>query len=160
MEKIYHMLQLGLSGAIAWVSAKLGILYPVLCCILFGLMVVDYISGMMASKAEAVDHPGDPAYGWNSRKGAKGIFKKVGYACVVTVAVVLDYIILCVSAQIGITVNTKAFFGLLVAAWYVLNEMLSIVENAGRMGAVLPEWLVKYIAILKDKIDDEGSGGE
>lgn len=159
MEKIYHVLQLGLSGAIAWVSAKLGILYPVL-CILLGLMVVDYISGMMASKAEAADHPGDPAYGWSSKKGAKGILKKVGYVCVITVAVVLDYIILFVSAQIGITANTRAFFGLLVAAWYILNEMLSIVENAGRMGAVLPEWLVKYIAILKDKIDDEGSGGE
>lgn len=159
MEKIYHMLQLGLSGAIAWISAKLGILYPVL-CILFGLMVIDYISGMMASKAESVDHPDDPAYGWNSRKGAKGILKKVGYVCVVAVAMVLDYIILYVSAQIGITVNTKAFFGLLVAAWYILNEMLSIVENAGRMGAAVPEWLLKYIAVLKDKIDDEGSGGE
>ena len=159
MEKTYHILQLGLSGAIAWVSAKLGILYPVL-CILFGLMVVDYISGMMASKAEAVDHPGDLAYGCNSRKGAKGILKKVGYVCVITVAMVLDYIILYVSAQIGITVNTRAFFGLLVAAWYILNEMLSIVENAGRMGAAVPDWLLKYIAVLKDKIDDEGFGGE
>lgn len=159
MEKLYHMLQFGLSGVIAWVSAKLGMLYPVL-CILFVLMVVDYISGMMASKAEAVDHPGDPAYGWNSRKGAKGILKKVAYVCVITVAMVLDYIILYVSAQIGIAVNTKAFFGLLVAVWYILNEMLSIVENAGRMGAAIPEWLLKYIAVLKDKIDDEGSGGE
>lgn len=159
MEKIYHMLQLGLSGVIAWISAKLGILYPVL-HILLGLMVIDYISGMMASKAEAADHPGDPAYGWNSRKGAKGILKKFGYVCVITVAMVLDYIILCVSAQIGITVNTKAFFGLLVAVWYILNEMLSIVENAGRMGAAMPDWLLKYIAVLKDKIDDEGSGGE
>lgn len=159
MERLYYMLQLGLSGAVAWVSAKLGILYPVL-CILFALMVVDYLSGMMASRAEAVDHPDDPAYGWNSGKGAKGILKKVGYVCVIIVAMVLDYIILYVSAQIGITVTTKAFFGLLVAVWYILNEMLSIVENAGRAGAAVPEWLLKYIAVLKNKIDDEGSGGE
>lgn len=162
MEKIYHVLQLGLSGVIAWISAKLGILYTGL-RILLGLMVIDYISGMMASKAEAKDHPGDPAYGWNSRKGAKGIFKKVGCACVVTVAMVLDYIILCVLAQLGITAAPKALFGMLVTVWYILNEALSIIENAGRAGAAVPEWLLKYIAVLKNKIDDEGnegSGGE
>ena len=44
-------------------------------------------------------------------------------------------------------------FSLLATAWYILNETLSITENAGRMGAPVPEWLVKYIAVLKDKID-------
>ena len=28
------------------------------------------------------------------------------------------------------------------------------------MGADVPDWLVKYIAILKDKIDDTGTGAE
>ena len=51
-------------------------------------------------------------------------------------------------------ISVKAFLGLLVAVWYLLNELLSIIENAGRMGANVPEWLRKYIAVLKDKIDN------
>ena len=45
--------------------------------------------------------------------------------------------------------------GLLTTSWFLLNEMLSIIENAGRMGADVPHWLSRYIAALKSKIDDE-----
>lgn len=49
---------------------------------------------------------------------------------------------------------------LLVAVWYLLNELLSIIENAGRMGGPVPEWLRKYIAVLKDKIDSDYDPGD
>lgn len=154
MKREYVMMAQGaLAAAGAFLSAKLGILYPVL-CILMGMMVLDYITGMLASKTEAIDHPGDTGYGWSSRKGAKGIIKKVGYLCVIAVAMVVDYVIVSVAANLGIQITAKAFFGLLVAVWYLLNELLSIIENAGRMGANVPEWLRNYIAVLKDKIDN------
>ena len=60
--------------------------------------------------------------------------------------------------RLGSVMPTSAFFGLLVAVWYLLNELLSIVENAGRMGAAVPDWLLKYIAVLKDKIDSNDYG--
>ncbi len=148
-------IQLITSGVIAWIAAKLGILFPVLMT-LMALMVIDYITGMMASKVEAVEHPSDPAYGWSSKKGAVGIAKKVGYLCVIAVAMVLDYTVLNVATTLGITIpNIKAFFGLMTAIWYIMNEALSITENAGRIGAPVPAWLTKYIAVLKDKIDDK-----
>lgn len=65
-----------LAAAGAYLSNKLGILFPVLCA-LAAMMVVDYITGMLASKTEAIDHPNDPDYGWSSRRGAKGIIKKL-----------------------------------------------------------------------------------
>lgn len=151
------MIQATLSAAGAFLSAKLGILFPVL-MILAGMMIIDYISGMMASKVEAIEHPDDPNYGWSSKKGAKGIAKKVGYLCVIAVAMVVDYLTLKVAAAIGIPVTAKAVFGLLVAVWYILNELLSIIENAGRMGANVPDWLRRYIAVLKKKIDDHDYG--
>lgn len=153
------MIQGALSAIGAFLSAKLGILFPVL-MILTGMMIVDFISGMMASKVEAIEHPNDPNYGWSSEKGAKGIVKKVGYLCVIAVAMVVDYLTLKVAAAIGVPVATKAVFGLLVAVWYILNELLSIVENAGRMGANVPDWLCRYIAVLKKKIDDQDHGGD
>ncbi len=137
----------------AYLSAKLGMLLPVL-LILAAMMTIDYISGMTASKVEAADHPDDPNYGWSSKKGAKGIAKKAGYLFVVAVAMAADYLTLKVAAAIGIAVSAKAIFGLMVTVWYILNELLSIIENAGRMGAPIPEWLKKYIAVLKDKIDN------
>ena len=151
------MIQGALSAAGAFLSAKLGILFPVL-MILASMMVVDYISGMMASKVEAIEHPDDPNYGWSSKKGAKGIAKKVGYLCIIAVAMVVDYLTLKVASALGIAISAKAIFGLMVAVWYILNELLSIIENAGRMGANVPDWLCRYIAILKRKIDDQDYG--
>lgn len=149
-----------ISAFAAWMFNHFGVLFYVV-LILAVMMVVDYITGMLASKYEAIDHPDDPAYGWNSKKGAKGIIKKVGYICVIAVAVVVDYILKYVAKDAGIQLDIKAFFGLMVAVWYLLNELLSIIENAGRMGAQVPEWLLKYIAVLKNKIasqNDEKSG--
>lgn len=150
--KIVYALQAALAGVIAWISARLGILFPVL-GVLTAMMIIDYLTGMAASKREAIDHPEDPAYGWSSKRGAQGILKKAGYLCVIAVGMAVDFVVLQVAAQIGLQINAKAFFGLLVAVWYLLNELLSIVENAGRMGAPVPEWLSKYIAVLKNQID-------
>ena len=152
MEKYVIALQACLTAAGAWISAKLGILGPIL-VILIIMMVLDYITGMLASKKEALEYPDNPSYGSSSKKGAKGIIKKVGYLCIIAVAMVVDYIILHVAGSMGVTVSTRALFALLVAVWYVLNELLSIIENAGRMGAQVPEWLSKYIAVLKEAVD-------
>lgn len=158
MKKEYVIAIQGVLAAVgAFLSDKLGILFPVL-CVLAAMMVVDYTTGMLASKVEAIDHPGDKNYGWTSKKGAKGIIKKVGYLCVIAVAMVVDYIIVRVSKELGFQMPMTAFFGLLVAVWYILNELLSIIENAGRMGANVPDWLCKYISVLKDKIDNADYG--
>lgn len=143
------------SAVAAWLFARLGILLYVL-LILAVAMAIDYLTGMLASKTEAIDHPDDPSYGWSSKKGAKGIIKKVGYLCIIAVAMMVDWVILHVAADIGFEITLKAFFGIMVTVWYLLNEILSIIENAGRMGAPVPDWLKKYIAVLKDKIEQKG----
>ena len=152
MEKYAVAVQAFLAGVGAWISAKLGILGPVF-GILVIMMALDYITGMLAAKEEALEHPKEAGYGWNSKKGAQGIIKKVGYICVIAVAMVVDYILMYAAEGIGIPIQAKAFFALLVAVWYILNELLSIIENAGRMGAQVPEWLCKYIAVLKEAVD-------
>lgn len=159
MEKTFLIFQAFLAGVISWMANRLGILFPLL-GILCLFMVIDYVTGMLASKAESIDHPGDPAYGWNSRKGAKGILKKVAYICVISVAIAADYIIIVLAEKIGISTHSGVFFALWVTVWYILNELLSILENAGRMGAGMPDWLVKNIAALKDKVDNEVGGDE
>ena len=142
------------AGLVAYLSEKLGFTFYLL-GILFVLMVIDYFSGMGASAIEALDHPGDNHYGWSSRKGAKGIVKKVAYFCVIVAAMAIDYVLIKASGQLGLSLPVNVRLSLLVSAWYLVNEALSITENAGRMGAPVPEWLAKYIAVLKNKIDGQ-----
>ena len=49
------------------------------------------------------------------------------------------------------------WFGWLVLAWYILMELGSITENVGKMGAPVPPWLRRAIAILKDTVDEAGN---
>lgn len=142
------------AGIVAYLSEKLGFTFYLL-GILFVLMVIDYFSGMGASAIEALDHPGDDHYGWSSRKGAKGIVKKVAYFCVIVAAMAIDYVLIKASGQLGLSLPVNVRLSLLVTAWYLVNEALSITENAGRMGAPVPDWLAKYIAVLKNKIDGQ-----
>ena len=144
-------IQLLATGVVAYLSHKLGVTFYLLGLLLV-LMVIDYVSGMAASAVEAIDHPDDKRYGWSSKKGAKGIAKKVAYLCVIAVSMVIDYIVIRTSGVLGVALP-NTMLSLLVSVWYLLNEALSIIENAGRIGAPVPNWLIKYIAALKDKID-------
>lgn len=151
-------IQVCVTGLVAYLSQKLGVTFYLL-GILLCLMVIDYLSGMAASAVEALDHPDDKSYGWSSRKGAKGIAKKVAYLFVIAVGMVIDYVIIQTSGVLGFNLP-NTMLSLLVTVWYMLNEALSITENAGRMGAPVPEWLMKYIAALKSKIDNNRENGD
>ena len=89
-----------------------------------------------------------------------GIIKKFGILCVIVVSMVLDYIVATLAIQMNFNPPITTLFSLLVTSWFLLNEMLSIIENSGRMGADVPDWLARYIAGLKDKIDSEGGSAE
>ena len=54
-------------GVVTLISDKFGIVVPAL-ILLSLLMVVDYLSGMLASKKEALEHPNNKKYGWSSKK--------------------------------------------------------------------------------------------
>lgn len=155
MRNFYLAGQAAVSAILGWLSARLGALYFPLAALML-MMVIDYVSGMLASKREAIEHPDDPAYGWSSRKGILGIMKKVGYLIVITAAVCLDQIIIRSLGGVGVEAPVTSVFGLIVTVWFVLNELLSVIENAGRMGADVPPWLAKYIAVLKGKLDKQG----
>ena len=47
---------------------------------------------------------------------------------------------------------------LIVAIWYTFTELGSVIENAGLLGAPIPHWLKKGVALLREKTagGDEG----
>lgn len=118
-------------------------------------MFLDYISGLLASKKEALEHPNDNKYGWNSKTSIIGIYKKVGYFFVIVASVTIDLLLFQFASEIGINYKHNTIFGLLVSLWLVINETLSILENVGRMGVKLPNILMKTLTELKNHIDDD-----
>jgi toxin secretion/phage lysis holin len=136
----------------ASIMDKLIILFPTVILLMI-LMITDYISGMLASKKEALDYPDNKQYGWSSKKSLIGIYKKASYIFVILVAVCTDYIIYKISVEIGIQFDYKTLFSLLVTVWLIINELISILENAGRMGAKLPDFLKRVLQELRSNVD-------
>ncbi len=137
---------LSLSAVFAALLSYLGMVaVPIV--ILVITMIVDYITGMSAAWYNAE---------LSSKKGMKGVVKKVGYLALVVVAMALDWLIYCGLQQIGIRFGYGVFFAVLVAIWLIINELISTLENLSRMGVPIPNFLKKIVGKLKTTVEIKG----
>ena len=95
-------------------------------------VVVDYITGVLCAVVEK---------NLASSIGFRGIFQKVMIFLLVGIANVLDTKIL----GAGTMLRSAVIF------FYVANEGISILENAGRMGLPVPEKMKGVFRQLHDK---------
>lgn len=105
-------------------------------------MAVDYISGLLVAgvfKRSTKTESG----ALESRTGWKGICRK----CMTLVFVLIAY-------RLDIAIHTS-YIKDAVCIGFMVNELISITENAGLMGLRLPKALVKSIDILKNKMESE-----
>ena len=132
-------LQAIMSAALATFVVYMGALaVPII--VLMVMMIIDYLSGMSAAWSEGT---------LSSKVGAKGIVKKVGYMALIVVAMGVDYLIYSGIAAANIEVGYNMWFGLLVAVWLIINEMISILENLSKVGVPVPKFLITVIEKLK-----------
>ena len=113
-------------------------------------MLLDYITGTIAAK-----NAGE----WSSKVAREGLWHKAGMLIAVIVACILDLVIGMMLEHIpGVTLpfEYSVFFGPLVVAWYVITELGSILENAGKLGAPQPKWFKKAVAALQGAVDEVG----
>ena len=105
-------------------------------------MVIDYVTGVLAAYRYKRKHP-DSKKGPNSRVGALGIVRKVSILCIVALAHYLD-------TAMGISaVHT------MIVWFYIGNEGLSIIENAGKAGAPIPKRLTETLEQLAKEKDEK-----
>lgn len=115
-----------------------------------GLMLLDYLTGSAAALKQGE---------WSSKVAREGIWHKLGMIVVVVVAVGADLLISLMLSQLPIVELPIAYTGLicqLVLVWYCLTELGSIAENAIAMGAAVPSWLTKILAVGKGAVDKAG----
>lgn len=116
------------------------------------LMALDYISGSAAAAKVGE---------WSSKAAREGIWHKMGMVIVVAVAAGVDMLVALVINNLPMVQLPIEYSGLvcpLVLVWYCLTELGSIAENAVKMGAGVPGWLVKLLAAGKSAVDKAGDG--
>ena len=135
MKEFWTTIQVIFTGVGGWLGYFLGgcdgLLYAL---VLF--VVVDYITGVMCA---AVDHK------LSSEVGFKGICRKVLIFLLVGIGHVLDTQII----GTGSVLRTAVIF------FYLSNEGISLLENAGHLGLPIPEKLKIVLEQLHDRAEKE-----
>lgn len=112
-------------------------------------MGLDYLSGSLAAWLSGE---------WSSAVAREGLKHKGGMIFVVAVAGLADITLSIVCEQLPIDMIWPVLVLPLVLAWYILTELGSILENAVKMGAPIPTWLMKLLTVGLKAIDKKVDG--
>lgn len=142
-------IKLAITGALSVLTALWG---------WFGWLVVAWMSLMLADwlvgSAAAVK-----AGRWSSAKLREGAWHKAGMIIIVCVALMADWLIGSLIANIpGVVLpfTYTVLLGPMVMVWYIIGELGSLAEHAVNMGAPVPAWLPRILDISKEAVDAAG----
>ena len=112
------------------------------------LMAMDWITGTAAARKNGT---------WKSAAARDGVWHKTGSVLVVVVALLGDFILGVMISHIPVLeIAWPNLLGPLVLAWYIVTELGSILENAVKMGAKVPGWIVKIFDATLKMVDKVG----
>ena len=114
------------------------------------VMALDYLTGTLAA-CKAGD--------WSSATAREGLWHKGGMIAVVLVAAIADWVMVLAAEHIPIGIRWPGLILPLVLAWYIITELGSILENAVKLGANVPQWLVKLLKTSVELVDSAGEAG-
>lgn len=128
-------------------SSVLGVLaVPIL--LVVACNIIDYITGLMASKYRSQDI--------NSYRSIKGIQKKVCMWLLIAVGAIIDQLLLHTSEIAGISLPFQFLAACIVALWIICNEIISILENVKDMGVDIPVFLEPLVKNIKSQVEEVG----
>ena len=140
MKEFWNVIQLvfaAIGGWLGWCMGGCdGLLYA-----LIAFVAADYITGVMCA---IIDKK------LSSEVGFKGIFKKVLIFMLVGVANILDVQVI----GSGCVLRTAVIF------FYISNEGVSLLENAGHLGLPIPVKLKDVLEQLHDRSEKEDEKNE
>ena len=133
MKEFWNTIQFIFTAVGGWLGYFLGgcdgLLYA-----LIAFVAIDYITGVMCA---VIDRK------LSSAVGFKGIFRKVLIFLLVGIANIID-------VQV---VGTGAVLRTAVIFFYISNEGVSLLENAGHLGLPIPERVKTVLEQLHDRVE-------
>ena len=136
MKELWNTAQLIFAAVGGWLGYFLGgcdgLLYA-----LVAFVVIDYITGVMCA---GIDHK------LSSEVGFKGICRKVLIFLLVGIANILDVQVI----GTGSVLRTAVIF------FYISNEGVSLLENAGHLGLPIPKKMKEILEQLHDRSEKGG----
>lgn len=133
MIKTWKMIQLCITVCGGFLGAFLGgvdgLMYT-----LIAFIIIDYITGFMCAVIE---------HRLSSEVGFRGIFRKIVILMLVGIANLIDVNVI----GSGAVLRTAVIF------FYLSNEGVSILENAGNLGLPIPAKLHTVLSQLQDKAE-------
>ena len=135
MKEFWNTIQFIFTAVGGWLGYFLGgcdgLLYA-----LIAFVVIDYITGVMCAIVNRE---------LSSAVGFKGIFRKVLIFLLVGIANIID-------VQV---IGTGAVLRTAVIFFYISNEGVSLLENAGHLGLPIPEKIKTVLEQLHDRAEKE-----
>lgn len=105
--------------------------WSVLLNVLLTFVIIDFLSGIVASGIEG---------NLKSKVGSIGIARKIYIFIMIAIAHLVDT-----------SLGDQHFLRDASIFFYLANELLSIIENAGRIGLPVPELIKRAVEVLKRK---------
>ena len=140
MKEFWNTIQLIFSAVGGWLGYFLGgcdgLLYA-----LIAFVVIDYITGVMCAIITKQ---------LSSEVGFMAIFRKVLIFLLVGIANIID-------VQV---IGTGAVLRTAVIFFYISNEGVSLLENAGHLGLPIPEKIKTVLEQLHDRAENGKEGNE
>ena len=134
IDLVWARLQMAITAVGGWLGYFVGGVDGLMTALLV-LMVMDYVTGVMCA---VIDRE------LSSSVGFRGIFKKVLILMLVGVAHIVDLHV----------VGTGEALRSAVICFYLSNEGVSVLENAGHLGLPIPEKLKAILAQLHDRMEE------
>lgn len=134
MKDVWNMIQFTLTLIGGWIGWFLGGMDELIYA-LIAFVAIDYLTGVMCAIDDCT---------LSSEVGFRGICRKMLIFCLVAIGHIIDSTVI----QSGSTLRTAVIF------FYLSNEGISILENAGHLGLPIPKKL-KAILEQLDEEDDE-----
>jgi toxin secretion/phage lysis holin len=135
MKEFWNLIQLVFTATGGWLGYFLGGCDGLLIALVI-FVVADYITGIMCA---IVDRK------LSSEVGFKGICKKVLIFMLVGIANILDLQV----------VGTGSVLRTAIIFFYLSNEGISLLENAGHLGLPIPKKLMDILEQLHDRSESE-----
>lgn len=135
MKEFWNMIQFLFAGIGGWLGYFLGGCDGLLIALLL-FVITDYITGVMCATADKK---------LSSAVGFKGICRKVIIFLLVGIANILDMQVI----GTGSVLRTAVIF------FYISNEGVSLLENAGHLGLPIPVKIKSVLEQLHDRAEQE-----